>query len=90
MARIVTPALGQILRRQFRLDWQSAHGGLGRVGTRPDPRYLGPAPARDPAYIENAWRRSTRAQSWPGRERSGNLAAHSVDEDGMTRLSDTW
>lgn len=40
--------------------WDADRLDLGRVGIRPDPRYLCTAPAKDPLRIERAWAWSTR------------------------------
>lgn len=43
-----------------RICWDADRLDLGRVGVRPDPDYLCTPEARNPALIEEAWRRSRR------------------------------
>jgi uncharacterized protein len=72
--------------------WDADRLDLGRVGIRPAPRYLCTAFARDPARIEDAYRRSIRAR--PRRPDDPGLSPAAAqqgawyeDEDGIVRLS---
>lgn len=67
--------------------WDADRLDLGRVGIRPDPRYLCTAPAREPTFIESAWKWSTGSRE---RTTPAQPVAHYVDEEGLTRLSDMW
>ena len=63
--------------------WDSDRLDLGRVGTRPDPRYLCTEAAKDPVYLAEAFHWSLG---------NGRVAeAHQDDDDdGITRLKDFW
>lgn len=66
--------------------WDADRLDLGRVGIKPDPRRLATAAARDPVYLERAWRWSL--QQGERREGAPLRRGWYSDENGMTRLRD--
>lgn len=68
--------------------WDADRLDLGRVGIYPDPRYLGTALARDPAFIARAWRRGQ--QHAERIARAAPRRGWYTDENGMTRLGDLF